>query len=187
MSPARHQEKTGDSTGASERVVSQLLAELDGLVELYDVFVIAATNRPDKVDSALLRPGRFDRLIYLHPPKPEDLLEIFKIHTKNMPLSQDIILEDLLEGLGKNPTGAQIELLCKEAGMQAIRRFMSKEVLNRFGAFTSVSRNAMKNLLNEEPFEIITDDFLNAKKMVGTSFNENEMVSYTFAKEKNAI
>ena len=184
LSPARQQEKSGDSTGASERVVSQLLAEMDGLVELYDVFVIAATNRPDKVDSALLRPGRFDRLIYLHPPKPEDILEIFKIHTRNMPLSKDIILEELLVDLGENPTGAQIELLCKEAGMQAIRRFMSKEVLNRFGAFTSVSRNAMKTLLNEEPFEIIADDFLNAKKIVGTSYNETKMVSYKFAQEK---
>ncbi len=187
LSPSRQQEGSGDTTGASERVVSQLLAELDGLVELFDVFVIAATNRPDKVDSALLRPGRFDRLIYLHPPKPEDLLEIFRIHTKNMPLSPDIILEELLERLGENPTGAQIELLCKEAGMQAIRRFMSKDVLNRFGTFTSVSRNAMKNLLNEEPFEIITEDFQKAKEMVGFSYNEEEMVSFKFAKEKNTI
>ena len=184
LSPARQQEKSGDATGASERVVSQLLAEMDGLVELFDVFVIAATNRPDKVDSALLRPGRFDRLIYLHPPRPEDILEIFKIHTAKMPLSKDIILEELIANLGTNPTGAQIQLLCKEAGMQAIRRFMSKEVLNRFGAFTSVSRFAMKTLLNEEPFEIITEDFINAKKIVGSSYNETNMISYKFAQEK---
>ena len=183
LSPIRQQDKS-DTTGASERVVSQLLVELDGLVELHDVFVIAATNKPDKVDPALLRPGRFDRLIYLHPPKPEDLLEIFKIHTRNMPLSPNIILEELLEDLGKNPTGAQIELLCKEAGMQAIRRFMSKEVLNRFGTFTSVSRNAMQTLLNEQPFEIIEEDFIHAKNLVGVSYNEPNMISYKFAQDK---
>jgi transitional endoplasmic reticulum ATPase len=184
LSPTRQQDKSGDSSGASERVVSQLLAELDGLVELSDVFVIAATNRPDKVDSALLRPGRFDRLMYLHPPKPENLLEIFQIHTRNMPLSPNIILDELLQYLGPNPTGAQIELLCKEAGMQAIRRFMSKEVLNRFGTFTSVSRGAMKTLLAEEPFEIIEEDFKNAKKSVGTSYDETKMASYKFAQER---
>jgi transitional endoplasmic reticulum ATPase len=184
LSPTRQQDKSGDSSGASERVVSQLLAELDGLVELSDVFVIAATNRPDKVDSALLRPGRFDRLMYLHPPKPENLLEIFQIHTRNMPLSPNIILDELLQDLGPNPTGAQIELLCKEAGMQAIRRFMSKEVLNRFGTFTSVSRGAMKTLLAEEPFEIIEEDFKNAKKSVGTSYDETKMASYKFAQER---
>ena len=186
LSPSRQQD-SGDSVGASERVVSQLLTELDGLVELYDVFVVAATNRPDKVDSALLRPGRFDRLVYLHPPEQEDLLEIFKIHTRNMPLSQKVILEELIEELGKNPNGAQIELLCKEAGMQAIRRFMSKEVLNRFGNFTAVSRNAMKNLLNEEPFEVNIEDFQNAKKVIGKSYNETDMISYKFAKEKMVI
>ena len=185
LTPTRQQEGSGETQGASERVVSQLLTELDGLVELYDVFVIAATNRPDKVDSALLRPGRFDRLMYLHPPKQEDLLEIFHIHTKNMPLSPDIILEEILDQLGVNPNGAQIELLCKEAGMQAIRRFMSSKVLNRFGAFTSVSRNAMKTLLNEEPFEIINEDFQKAKKVIGTSYNENDMVSFKFAKVNN--
>jgi transitional endoplasmic reticulum ATPase len=184
LSPTRQQDKSGDSSGASERVVSQLLAELDGLVELSDVFVIAATNRPDKVDSALLRPGRFDRLMYLHPPKPENLLEIFQIHTRNMPLSPNIILDELLQDLGPNPTGAQIELLCKEAGMQAIRRFMSKEVLNRFGTFTSVSRGAMKTLLAEEPFEIIEEDFKNAKKSVGTSYDETKMASYKVAQER---
>ena len=183
LSPIRQQDKS-DTTGASERVVSQLLVELDGLVELHDVFVIAATNKPDKVDPALLRPGRFDRLIYLHPPKPEDIIEIFKIHTRNMPLSPNIILEELIADLGKNPTGAQIELLCKEAGMQAIRRFMSKEVLNRFGTFTSVSRNAMQTLLNEQPFEIIEEDFIHAKNLVGISYNELNMISYKFAQDK---
>ncbi|MBE3145309.1 MAG: CDC48 family AAA ATPase, partial [Planctomycetes bacterium] len=79
----------GDS-GVTERVISQLLTEMDGIMPLEDIIVIAATNRPDIVDSAVLRPGRFDRLIYVPEPDEAARLEIFKIHTKNMPLSNDV-------------------------------------------------------------------------------------------------
>jgi len=71
----------------SERVVNQLLTEIDGLEDLHDVVVIAATNRPDIVDTALLRPGRFDRMILTHIPEEQTRLEIFRVHTKGMPIS----------------------------------------------------------------------------------------------------
>jgi transitional endoplasmic reticulum ATPase len=117
----------GDS-GVSERVISQLLTEMDGIVALEDIVVIAATNRPDIVDPAVLRPGRFDRLIYVPEPDEKSRLQIFKIYTKNMPLAKDIGLSQLV-AIAKNYSGADIEALCREAGMHALRRDVNaKEV-----------------------------------------------------------
>jgi transitional endoplasmic reticulum ATPase len=110
----------GDS-GVSERVISQLLTEMDGIVALEDIVVIAATNRPDIVDPAVLRPGRFDRLIYVPEPDEKSRLQIFKIYTKNMPLAKDVNLPQLV-AIAKNYSGADIEALCREAGMHALRR-----------------------------------------------------------------
>ena len=107
-------------SNVTERVISQLLTELDGLLELKDIIVIAATNRPDIVDPALLRPGRFDRLILVKAPNQKGRLEIFKIYTKDMPLASDVVLKDLAsttEGF----VGSDIEALCREAGMLALR------------------------------------------------------------------
>jgi transitional endoplasmic reticulum ATPase len=107
-------------SGVTERVVSQLLTEIDGLERLEGVVVIAATNRPDIIDPALLRPGRFDRLIYVPPPEEKARLEILKVHTRNMPLAEDV---DLLEIAKKTEgyTGADIEVLVREAGLLALR------------------------------------------------------------------
>ncbi|NIU38997.1 AAA family ATPase, partial [Candidatus Bathyarchaeota archaeon] len=82
-------------SGVTERVISQLLTEMDGIITLEDVVVIAATNRPDIVDPAILRPGRFDRLIYVPEPDQKTRLEIFKIYTKDMPLTKDVDLSQL--------------------------------------------------------------------------------------------
>jgi transitional endoplasmic reticulum ATPase len=110
----------GDS-GVSERVISQLLTELDGIETLENVVVLAATNRPDMVDPAVLRPGRFDRLIYVPPPDEKTRLQIFKIHTRKMPLDEDVSLEKLA-ALTEGYTGADIAAICREAAMNAIRR-----------------------------------------------------------------
>jgi len=110
----------GDS-GVSERVISQLLTELDGIETLENIVVLAATNRPDMVDPAVLRPGRFDRLIYVPPPDEKTRLQIFKIHTKNMPLDEDVSLERLA-AITEGYTGADIAAICREAAMNAIRR-----------------------------------------------------------------
>jgi len=107
-------------SNVTERVISQLLTELDGLVELKDIIVIAATNRPDMVDPALLRPGRFDRLIYVNPPNQKGRLEIFKIYTRNMPLASDVVLKELAS-ITDGFVGSDIESLCREAGMLALR------------------------------------------------------------------
>jgi transitional endoplasmic reticulum ATPase len=108
-------------SGVSERVISQLLTEMDGLVTLEDIVVIAATNRPDMVDSAVLRPGRFDRLIYVPEPDEKSRLQIFKIYTKGMPLTKDVDLNQLAT-MAKFYSGADIESICREAAMHALRK-----------------------------------------------------------------
>ncbi len=109
-----------DTSGVTDRIVNQLLAEMDGIVPLTNVVVIAATNRPDILDPALLRPGRFDRLIYVPPPDKEARLQIFRIHTRHMPLAEDVDLEKLAE-ITEGYTGADIEAVCREAAMIALR------------------------------------------------------------------
>ena len=79
----------------TERVISQVLTELDGLEELRDVIIIGATNRPDMIDPALLRPGRFDRLLYVPQPDLEARKQIFKIHLAGKPLGKDITIDEL--------------------------------------------------------------------------------------------
>jgi transitional endoplasmic reticulum ATPase len=114
----------GDSN-VTERVISQLLTELDGLEILTNVVVIAATNRPDIIDPALLRPGRFDRLLYVSPPDRESRLQILRIHTKNKPLSEDVNLEQLAE-LSEGYTGADISSMSSAAVMLALRKHIVK-------------------------------------------------------------
>jgi len=114
----------GDSR-VTERIISQLLTEIDGLEELRNVVVIAATNRPDLLDPALLRPGRFDRLIYVSPPDLRTRKEIFEVHTRGKPLADDVNLDKLAE-LTEGYTGADIEALCNTAAMIAIQELISK-------------------------------------------------------------
>jgi len=117
----------GDSH-VTERVISQLLTELDGLEKLENVVVLAATNRPDLIDSAVLRPGRFDRLVLVPAPDKKARLEIFKIHTKGMPLAKDVDLNALATET-EGYVGADIAALCREAAMLVLRRdIKGKEV-----------------------------------------------------------
>ncbi len=104
-----------------QRTLMQLLAELDGFDPLGDVKVIAATNRIDILDPALLRPGRFDRLIYVPPPDEKGRYEIFRIHTRRMKLADDVDLWQLAK-LTEGATGADIKAIVMEAGYNAIRR-----------------------------------------------------------------
>jgi len=110
---------TSDS-GVSEKVLSQFLTELDGLEVNRDIVVIAATNRPDILDPALIRPGRIDRILLVPAPDEKGREEILKIFTKNMPISSEVNLEELNKKL-KGFSGADIETLCREAAMIALR------------------------------------------------------------------
>lgn len=110
----------GFDSHVSERVISQILTELDGLEELKNVVVVAATNRPDLVDTALLRPGRLDRLVYIPPPGRDARKEIFRIHLKDKPLEKDMDLDELAART-EGYVGADIEGVCREAAMLALR------------------------------------------------------------------
>ena len=117
-------------SGASERVISQLLTEIDGIEALQNVLVIAATNRPDILDPAVMRPGRFDRLIYVPSPDFESLKEIFKIHARGMPLSRDVELDELARK-AQGYSGADIEAICREAAMNALREDIESTEVSR--------------------------------------------------------
>ena len=104
----------------TERVVDTLLTEMDGLQELKNVIVIAATNRPDIIDPALLRPGRFDKIVEIPMPDERMRAEILKVHTRRMPLAKDVSIEELAKAT-EGYTGAELENLTREAGMNAIR------------------------------------------------------------------
>ncbi|HEU5067835.1 MAG TPA: CDC48 family AAA ATPase [Sphingomicrobium sp.] len=105
----------------TERVVNTILAEMDGLEELNNVVVIGATNRPSLIDPALLRPGRFDELIYVAPPDTAGRRRILAIHTEGMPLADDVDLESLAQRTERF-TGADLEDLVRRAGLNALRR-----------------------------------------------------------------
>lgn len=112
----------------TERIVNTLLVEMDGLVELNDVVVIAATNRPDIIDPALLRPGRFDRMVLMGPPDVEAREQILMIHARNMPLAADVDMRKIAEET-EGFVGADIEALCREAGFVALRKDMASDII----------------------------------------------------------
>ena len=138
-------------SGVTQRVVNQLLTEMDGMEELHDISVIAATNRKDIIDPALLRPGRFDRHVEVGLPDKKSREAIFKVHTKDMPLASDVDLEvlaDKTEGF----VGADIEAVCREAVMLTLREDLESE-------------------------EVYMSEFETAMKKVKPT-KENELVSY---------
>jgi transitional endoplasmic reticulum ATPase len=114
----------------TERVVNTILAEMDGLEELQGVVVVAATNRPTLVDPALLRPGRFDELIYVPVPDAEGRRHILGIHTKTMPLAEDVSLDEFAERTARY-TGADLEDLTRRAGLLALRESLDSDRVTR--------------------------------------------------------
>jgi transitional endoplasmic reticulum ATPase len=138
-----------------KRVVAQLLALMDGLVERGEVMVIGATNMPDLVDLALRRPGRFDREITIGVPGREGRRHILGIHSRRMPLGPDVELDQLAD-ITHGYVGADLALLCKEAGMVALRRLLPEV---RFEVDGKPQLDALK-------VEITRDDFMAAFKVV---------------------
>jgi transitional endoplasmic reticulum ATPase len=136
-------------SGVTQRVVNQLLTEIDGLEELQDVAVIAATNRVDIMDPALLRPGRFDRHVKVGDPDEKARLAIFKVHTKDMPLADDVDLEYLAKNTEKY-VGADIEAVCREAVMLTLRDDLKAEQVKM-----KYFKKAMKKVKTEENVDMV--------------------------------
>jgi transitional endoplasmic reticulum ATPase len=156
----------------SERVVSQLLAEISGLEELNDVIVIAATNRPDMIDQALLRPGRFDRQILVPTPDDDARLAILQVHTRNMPLEKDVDLKKLaIETAGYS--GADLEALAREAGMNAMRKDINSEKVTAKD-FASALREVKPSVTRE-----MNEFYAHIIKRKKTQVLEDEVATYT--------
>jgi transitional endoplasmic reticulum ATPase len=129
IAPRRGNGNDGESH-ALERVVNQMLTELDGLESLANVVVIGATNRPDLLDTALLRPGRFDRIILAPVPDHKSREHIFGIHMKNIPMAKDVSVKDLALAT-QGYVGADIEAICREAALHALRKDMQSKVVTK--------------------------------------------------------
>ena len=151
------QRGTGSDSNVTERVISQMLTEMDGLEALNNVVVIAATNRPDIMDPALLRPGRFDKSIFIGPPDKESREKIFKIHTANKPLDDDVDICALAEKTD-GCTGADISAICNEAVMNAVRKLVKSG--------TVPDDDELKNC------KIHMDDFQTAMAKIGPEARE---------------
>ncbi len=151
----KREEVTGE---VEKRIVAQLLTLMDGLQERGQVIVIGATNRPEAVDPALRRPGRFDREIYIGPPDVRGRYEILLVHTRNMPLAKDVDLRKLAE-MTHGYTGADIAALCREAAMKALRRAIRSGLIDLNNPAT----------INEETLakiQVTMNDFLEAMKEI---------------------
>src|SRR3989344_454085 len=158
--------KRGLDSGAkvTERVLNQLLAEMDGIVDLKSVVVIGATNRPDLLDSAVLRPGRFDRILLVDVPDKESRKQIVEIHTKNMPLDKDIKIETLVKKT-EGFVGADIENLVREAAIIALRKNINADKVTMNDFEEALKR--VKPSVNKPAIEIykkIEENFLKSAK-----------------------
>lgn len=143
----------GDS-GVSDRVISQLLTEMDGIEELKNVWILAATNRIDMLDSALLRPGRFDLILELPVPDERSRLEIFEIHTRERPIDKDVDLAKLAKET-ESMFGADIEGICTKATMLAVREFVEKTGMENDDYYSFK--------IGERHFEKALEEFLKRK------------------------
>ena len=120
----------GSNSGSSkvgDRVLAQMLTEMDGIEQLKDVIVVAATNRPDMIDKALMRPGRLDRVVYVPLPDQTTRLKIFKIHTRIKPLDDTVKLEKLAEQT-ETYSGAEIAAICNEAAIAALEETIKSDI-----------------------------------------------------------
>jgi transitional endoplasmic reticulum ATPase len=154
-----------ESTHTFASIVNQILVEMDGIENRKGIVTIASTNRPDIVDPAFLRPGRFDRLIYVKEPDFEARIKILEVHTKDMPLAEDVSLKQIAQNT-VGYSGADLENVCREAGMQAIREKMTalEEIENKHFEF---ALSKIKSTLPKE----ITERYESIAKQITESRN----------------
>ncbi len=162
-----------DVNRVTDRLINQLLTEMDGIQENSGVVVIGATNRPDIIDPALLRPGRFDRLILVPAPDEKARLEIFKVHTRKVPLAEDVNLEELAKRT-EGYTGADIEAVVREAAMLAMRRALQEGII----------KPGMKADEIRRKVKVTMKDLEEALKKIGPSVSKETMEYYRKIQEQ---
>jgi transitional endoplasmic reticulum ATPase len=158
--------KRGGDTGSkvTERVLNQMLAEMDGLEDLNDVLIIGATNRPDMLDSALLRPGRFDKVLLVNAPEQEGRKKILEIHTKNMPLAKDVNLDKIAQKT-VGYTGADLEGLTREAAMISLRESKNAKEVKKKHFEEAIGK--IKPSVNKSTIDVykkVEENFINTTK-----------------------
>ena len=163
-------------SGVSERVVSQLLTELDGLESLEDVVVIATTNRPDLIDSALLRPGRLDRHVHVPVPDEDARRKILDVHTRNKPLADDVDLDEIARRT-ENFVGADIEALAREAAMAASREFIGSVSPDEVGESVGNVRITMDHFeaALDEVVPSVTEDVRDQYEEIEERFQQSDI------------
>lgn len=143
-------ERSAESgSSVKERVLAQILTEIDGVNVLKNVIIVAATNRPDLIDKALMRPGRLDRIVYVQLPDAETRSEIFRIKLKAIPLSEDVNIKELVTK-SEGYSGAEIEAVCKEAALKALEDSFETEKISKIyfhKAFELVKPRTSSDLL----------------------------------------
>ncbi|MCE4617570.1 MAG: CDC48 family AAA ATPase [Desulfurococcales archaeon] len=166
----------GFDSGVTERIVSQLLTEMDGIVKLENVIVIAATNRPDMVDPALLRPGRFEKIVYVPPPDETARLEILKIHTRKVPLAQDVNLIELAKKT-HGYTGADLEALVREAALIALREDLTNTLVRMRHFEQALTK--VKPSVNDAMVRYYEEWYEKSKRRIGTALAKVKPSLYT--------
>jgi len=164
----------GDAGGAGDRVINQILTEMDGMNSKKNVFIIGATNRPDIIDSAIMRPGRLDQLIYIPLPDIKSRLQIFKAVLRKSPIAKDVDLNFLAEHT-KGYSGADLTEICQRACKNAIRDSISKEIERR----ASAAEGAMDVSTEEDPVPYITRaHFEDAMRFARRSVSDKDIQRY---------
>jgi transitional endoplasmic reticulum ATPase len=169
----------GDGGGAGDRVINQILTEMDGMTAKKNVFIIGATNRPDIIDSAILRPGRLDQLIYIPLPDEKSRVQILKANLRKSPLSKDVDL-DFLAKMTHGFSGADLTEICQRACKLAIRESIEKEIDQEKQRQSRAT--AGETLMDEDEFdpvpEIRRDHFEEAMKFARRSVSDNDIRKY---------
>lgn len=169
---------SGDGGGASDRVINQVLTEMDGMGAKKNVFIIGATNRPDIIDSAVLRPGRLDQLIYIPLPDEKSRMNILKAALRKSPIAKDVDLT-FLSKMTHGFSGADLTEICQRACKLAIRESIEKDITRERERKANNEPESMETELEEDPVpEIRRDHFEEAMKFARRSVSDNDIRKY---------
>eukprot|EP00293_Proteomonas_sulcata_P000592 CAMPEP_0184320898 /NCGR_PEP_ID=MMETSP1049-20130417/116350_1 /TAXON_ID=77928 /ORGANISM="Proteomonas sulcata, Strain CCMP704" /LENGTH=539 /DNA_ID=CAMNT_0026641541 /DNA_START=792 /DNA_END=2411 /DNA_ORIENTATION=- len=174
---------SGDASGAGDRVINQILTEIDGVGVRKNVFVIGATNRPDILDPAIMRPGRLDQLVYIPLPDRKSRIQIFKATLRKSPLSKEINLETLAKATS-GFSGADITEICQRACKIAIRESIYKD-MELEKKKDQLATEKIENVIQEDPVPEITKlHFIEAMKYARRSVSDDDIKKYEMFAQK---